>query len=351
MGDQILKRNTVRKKMSLREYINLMNYFQTGELEMDFSECDPTALSKTSVRVMRFNSDEKLKMDKFFNNNPFGVSIQSILDTVPKIKKQESPIAMSRPAIVSQEDPSAHKAAVITKDTAHAAEEIDVKNQDTPWLVDPNGKIEASNIDARVVIDIIKENGAPFEKIAEFFIDRDTSKDILLSDIDAFYTSGLIETKYTAGDSTMLNVMNVADKDYNRYQTIMNEPELTEEEQFERYSSYIYGLSYEKATAKIKDDIYSIDEVTSVSGDKIIADDDPEDFYIYEDAAQMKNDLIFLAYNKKFSPDKLVDIFGKKTSVNKKIKSLYTKYPSGMPGEGKFYHSQREAYEDGAIKI
>jgi hypothetical protein len=61
-----------------------MNYFKTGELEMDLSEYEPSALAKTEIRVMRFNEEEKAKMDKFFSDNPFGMSIKSVMDLIPK---------------------------------------------------------------------------------------------------------------------------------------------------------------------------------------------------------------------------------------------------------------------------
>ena len=82
------KRNTIRKKMSLREYVNLINYFKTGEHELDLSEYDPECLSVIKLRAMRLSPEEKDKMDIFFRDMPLGVSAQSIMDTIPKIKQQ-----------------------------------------------------------------------------------------------------------------------------------------------------------------------------------------------------------------------------------------------------------------------
>lgn len=81
------KKITYRKKMSVRDYINLANYFETGEFEMDLSDYDPSALSEVKEYALRLTKTEKKKMDTFFGRFVLGKSVASIIDTIPKKKE------------------------------------------------------------------------------------------------------------------------------------------------------------------------------------------------------------------------------------------------------------------------
>jgi len=85
----VSKKTTIRKKMSLMDYIYFVNYLHTGEKKMDLSEYNQVALAKVDIRVMRLSKDEKQKLDEFMDERPLGVSVESLLALIPKNKVGE----------------------------------------------------------------------------------------------------------------------------------------------------------------------------------------------------------------------------------------------------------------------
>lgn len=355
-----MKRNTIRKRMSLREYVNLMNYFKTGELEMDLSDYEPSALSKVTVRAMRFNAEEKAKMDMFFSNNPFGVSVQSVLDTIPKVKVQpviqnasysnavvlHSPANVTQAPIVvtQQEMPSVQVA-----DTGASTTEELIGVNDMPWLVDKAGKIEPGNIDMTIMVDMIEQGYTTEAKIIEQ-LGVDPEK-ILGEEPHKFVSTIDIKHRYSFCMGLYDTLME-ATKVRGIIDTIMTEEEPSEEEQFERYSKYFFGCHGIRDINKdLFKDIMVIGKITSVDNDKIVPDDDAEDAYVYDDGDKMHHDIMFLAGQNKIDIDMPLNVLGKKSTVRKIVNSAYKKFPNGLPDHGKFYHTRKEAYEDGALKL
>lgn len=79
------KKSTITRKISNRDYANLLHFLETGEdKELDLSAYDATALATVEKRSIRVTAEQKEKMDKFFENKPTGGSFKSFLDTLPK---------------------------------------------------------------------------------------------------------------------------------------------------------------------------------------------------------------------------------------------------------------------------
>ena len=146
----------------------------------------------------------------------------------------------------------------------------------------------------------------------------------------------------------LVSVLAEAEKTYKRYCEIMTEEETSEEEQLERYKNYVLRCHAYPKNAQLLSDVTSIEMISTIDN-KIVADD--EDTYEYENEGEMTHDIIFLCSSGKLESRAVVDIFGKKTSVDKIVEKLYKKFPSGLPDKDKFYHTRREAYEDGALKL
>lgn len=364
-------RNTVRKKMSLRDYINLINYFETGERDMDLSEYDQNILSRVETRVMRFTPEEKKKMDEFFAARPFAQSARAILDTVPKNKQaaQEpklfvqnkvapEPKQMPKPAIepvieevvADEQEPTGQPAGQFDPDVIMSH----------PWIVDPSDNFEARNFDIGIAARMIETgqiSGEDFKAI--FMIDDPSVRLILAEPIGNFACSIELNERYiNVPGMQLVTLIDMADKVYKKYVDIINEPPISQEKQVERYKKYLLDRS---AIPVKVDSVYNYDvestpdfTVQSVEDNKILigyGDNEESNVLEYEDVKDMENDVLYLASLGHIDHDEKINLFGKNTSVNKIVSKTFKKHPKGLPGAQKFYHSSREALEDGAITL
>lgn len=334
-------RNTITKKMSLRDYTNLIYYFETGEPEMDLSTCDPAALAVVELRKMRLTPEEKAKMDNFFQDLPFGVSSKSIYDSIPKIGCFVAPPEQPSPAptvATIPTEPIAPKK--VSKDLPY-------------WIKDHGKKIDASNIDAKEVIRLLESGESDLETIKNKLIDMagllDNPMIFLALEPCMFDADFGDRYRYCV---SFLDIIEIAAKVYDKYVTIMNEPAPDEEETRDRYFAYIakqHGVPKHPDLYKTSS---GADDVTSINGNKIIFDNDDAKTLEYIDSEDMENDLFYLVNARKIGKDVQVDIFGKKVSAAKIAERFYKKHPQGLPDAGvKFYHTRREAYEDGALEL
>jgi len=343
------KKVTVRKKMTIRDYANLAHYLETGEFEADLSNCDGVVLSRIETKTMRLNKKDKAKMDKFFGRYALGISAQSIIDSIPKIKNLPAPsnivsqVSGPTPIIPVLATPQVDIEAPIIPTLA-----TDMQVAQTyPWIIDPFSEIEPSNIDISIVISMAEAGQlteSDFEK--SFDIQK---KSIVIQPFEEFSHSTLLKECYTSTPGTSIYLLiEQAENAYQKYSSIVTEEAISEEEQAERYKNYILECHSGTVINDMLSEMYMLDETFKVLDKKIIADDE---FHIYEynNASDMQNDVLFLAYAKKIEHDDLLNIFGKKTTVNKIVQKFYKKYPNGLVGKRKFYHTSREALDDGAI--
>lgn len=82
-----VKKNTVRRKMSLREYITFAHFLETGEREIDLSQCLPSALNKREVRVMYLSKEQREELDSFINEPIFSQTVDEMIAALPKINQ------------------------------------------------------------------------------------------------------------------------------------------------------------------------------------------------------------------------------------------------------------------------
>lgn len=79
------KRNTIVKKLSTRDYANLLHFLETGdETELDLTAYDTAALAVVEKRSLRLTAEQKVRMDEFLEKMPVGRSFKSFLDTLQK---------------------------------------------------------------------------------------------------------------------------------------------------------------------------------------------------------------------------------------------------------------------------
>ena len=347
--ENLNKKNTVRKKMSLRDYVNLMNYFQTGELEMDLSEYDKKALAKVETRVMRFSAADKAKMDEFFSKNPFGVSVKSVLDTIPKAKANVLPIVEAQEGAMQSADIADADEVVVTVKEAPKPEPNNQLCADKPWLVDPKRPVTAENIDVLLLSQMVEKGELNEDKfIAQ--IGNDVYDKIIGTDIKKYYNSHCLPVKYSA-DVVLPFVFTTADRFHQSLVDMMNEEAPSEEETLARYTTYILNMYTNPVNKDLGSNIFGYECVTSATANEIMFDNDAEEVYEYEKSADMENDMMFIALRNKVDFDMPFEVFGKKYTINKIVKKLYDKFPEGLPDKDKFYHTRLEAYEDGAIQL
>ena len=344
------KKNTIRKKISNRDYANLLYYFETGEFEADLSEYSSQTLGHTEVRVMRLTPEEKLKMDEFFKNKPVGSSFATFLDTLPKetaFSGSNVPIPIPTAAPVATQTMDA-----FSEDGKVEAETAQPNITNYPhWIKDKTKKIQASNINLAELARVVEDGEMTDDEMKALVLSMGTPdwpERVLAMHPSEFEEE--MDYRYNYAVSVM-DVIDFAAQKYARYMAIMNEVPPTEEENAERYLDYIiklqYGLKNEDAQKVVSD----IEEVTYIAENKIVFDNEDDKTFEYENAEDMEHDFLCLVNRGKLGKDSQVDIFGKKTTAIKIAQRYYKKFPHGISEDKKFYHSRKEAFEDGAITI
>lgn len=342
------KRNTIRKKMSNRDYANLLFYFETGEFEADLSEYDSQTLAYTEVRVMRLSAEEKGKMDEFFKNKPTGSSFKSFLDTMPKA-------AIFSGASVTAPVLSSPPTATQTMDAFSEDGKVEVeppKITNFPhWIKDKTKKIDASNINLAELARVVEDGEMTSDEMKALVLSLGTPdwpERVLAMHPSEFEEE--MDYRYNYAVS-VLDVIDFAAQKYSRYMAIMNEVPPTEEENAERYLDYILALNHTMTNKDAEKAIWDMEEVTYIAENKIVFDNEDEKTFEYEKSEDMEKDFLCLVYRRKMDKDSQVDIFGKKTTAAKIAQRYYKKFPHGISEDKKFYHSRKEAFEDGAITV
>ena len=379
------KKITIRKKMSNREYVNLLDYLDGGNGELDLSEYEDSDLAKIEVRAMRFTKEDKKKMDEFFDKFKTGVSVASVLASfrkkkvvAPKVETKiqyvQAPASAPAPASIIPPTvaPAAIEAPPVQQPMADGqvmvngmvlCAEYDLHPRPKDWAcpdlsfyIDPTlplaDRDKADNIDLNIVVHLLLEDVLTQDDFYYQF--GEGYRAIALCKPDSFVfdvnDNGLpkgIKTDYC----TFSDIFAIVTKYKNKLASIMDAPEPTEEEKFERYKSHAqleYGYI---AQHQVIIDNSAIIDAVDISGNKIVIDEELGKVCEYEDADVMELDMIWLSKNGIIEDDKIYDVFGKKMSVDKIIKKLQKKYPDGLDKGSKLYYSEREAYLDGVLKL
>ena len=333
------KRYTIVRKMSARDYANLLNYFQTGELEMDLSNIDPSALAQVEKRKMQLTDEEKVKMNEFFKTTPYVISAAAFVDGLPKIGSiPKVEVTQANPMLVSVASPLP----------------IEPKDPDKvfpSWVKDPNKKIYPDNINLTEVIRILKTGEQTIEQfradIDALICDYERPQDILTAEPHLFEEVLEKRLKYCV---YFFEIAAEAANIYQKYLAMMEEPEPSEEENFKRYSNITYQRHFIPKNPKLIEDMKLAAEVSDIKDNQVIFDDG-EIITEYENEEDLRSDLLYLVNKKEIEEDDIFNIFGKDVSAEKVVRAIYKKYPQGEPGKDKFYRTRREAYEDGALEL
>ena len=345
-----IKRYTITRRMSLRDYINLAHFFETGERERDLSTIDPAALAVVELRKMRLTQEEKELMDEFLVKFPLGVSADALMDAAPKIG---SPLIDSTASQFNS--PQKTPTATQTMDAFSEDGKVEVeppKITNFPhWIKDKTKKIEASNIDLAELARVVEDGEMTSDEMKALVLSLGTPdwpERVLAMHPSEFEDE--MDYRYNYAVSVM-DVIDFAAQRYSRYMAIMNEVPPTEEENAERYLDYILALHHTMTNKDAEKAIWDMEEVTYIADNKIVFDNEDEKTFEYESAEDMEKDFLCLVYRRKMSKDSQVDIFGKKTTAAKIAQRYYKKFPHGISEDKQFYHSRKEAFEDGAITV
>lgn len=342
------KRNTITRKMSLRDYINLAHYFETGEKERDLSALDPTALAVVELRKMRLTKEEKDQMDEFLERYPLGISADALIDAAPKIGCSLVDVTASKFKAI----PAPVSAAKDEPKMMIGVEAEPSRPSTFPhWVKDSNQPIEPSNINLAEIARIVEEGEMTGDEMKALTMDlsgKEWPEKIMAMEPSMFDEEMDYRYKYA---TTVLDIIDFAAQKRSRYLEIMNETPPTDEENAERYLSYILGICHTMTKPDAEKMLVDIDAVTSVEGNKIVFDNDEDKTFEYEKVEDMEHDFMTLVYRNKIDRNTQVDIFNKKTSASKIAQKFYKKFPHGVSEDKKFYHTRKEALEDGALQI
>ena len=381
---------TYNKKMSLRDYANLAYFLETGQYEMDLSDCDPAALKEVKQYSLRVTKEQKKKIDQFFNRFVLGQSAISIKDSIPKIKKMPGQIspgipvsvaAPAAPAIPAPAEPVVEKVAVqpvvadegepvlpkatsypvysdeerwqiadmIDKEANPNLNEGDIDRSLYPFIKDWNKPLDIDNFDSALCMKMAED--AKIDVVEVSVLAGMKYRKILALNPAAFPD---MPERYKGFPELATAIMQATDLGHKK-RAIMNEPDLTEDELVDKFFHYLdRRLQIVNTEGKERVSAF-MDIIYKVAGDTIFfktTDEDCEEEFEeirYDNADDMKNDLILFAEKYKLDFGTSLDVFGKKTSIKKIVKEYLKKYPNGF--DGKWYATTKAAYLAGEYEL
>lgn len=384
-----VKKITYRKKMSHRDYLCLAYFFETGERNPDLSGLDPTALSEVKQYGLRLTKEEKAKMDEFFSQYVFGQSFESLKEATPKIKVKPQPVIIQQvtptqpqPAAISG-DPYNSKPPVPDNEETKSIKVYPVYTNDERWELAEQLEREAidkysepfdENVD-RTDFYFVKDCNKPVNDLINFE-PMLALKMIFDGKVDPSEVAEVAGAKGSWIFSTPCTEMNGIHPDFKKrysqltpamlemqqlgiqYRMIMSEDEPADPEK--KFVDYALRLGRELDEVKAKEikDLQNsfIDKIDTVKGDTIyLVSNDPdvetpdEINFTYDNADDLKNDLMILARKYKFDFDQPIDVFGKKTSYRKIVKEYEKQYPHGI--KGLYFKTAKEEFLAGKLLL
>lgn len=355
------KKITINKKMSLRDYMSLAYFFETGKRDFDFSECDDSALGKIEKRSMRLTLKEKEKFDEFFSTTPLGITFASLMAAVPKKKvalKPEPKVQVVYQQVPETEIPTTIPAAISVSKLGGEADEHPRPDgyvcPDISFYVDPTLPLselnKPDNINLNTVIDLLMD-----DVLCEDDFWYQFGNDMY--DIRGAHPSDFVfdSTNLPQRMKVMPNFWDVFDEvkcRKERIERVMSLPDPTEDEMFERYKQHVKNKYYANAIhPKMTEWALIVGSIDSVCDNKIVVEELTNKVCEYSDVESMEIDLIWLASNNIIEDNTIYDVFGKKISVDKIVKRLQKKYPDGLNEDSKLYYSEKQAYLEGALVL
>lgn len=384
-----VKKITYRKKMSHRDYLCLAYFFETGERNPDLSGLDPAALSEVKQYGLRLTKEEKAKMDEFFSQYVFGQSFESLKEATPKIKVKPQPViiqqvapAQPQPAATNG-DPYNSKPPVPDNEETKSTKVYPVYTNDERWELAEQLEREAidkysepfdENVD-RTDFYFVKDCNKPVNDLTNFE-PMLALKMIFDGKVDPSEVAEVAGAKGSWIFSTPCTEMNGIHPEFKKrysqltpamlemqqlgiqYRMIMSEDEPADPEK--KFVDYALRLGRELDEVKAKEikDLQNsfIDKIDTVKGDTIyLVSDDPdvetpdEINFTYDNADDLKNDLMILARKYKFDFDQPIDVFGKKTSYRKIVKEYEKQYPHGI--KGLYFKTAKEEFLAGKLLL
>lgn len=373
---------TVRRKMSKRDYINLVYYLETGDRQgLDLSDYDPKALGEVEIRYFRVTADIKRKIDEFFKGHKLGISVQSILDSTPRLKRpygQPQQVIMrddaaKMPDIAAPVMPNDNTPMPVESDVVYEVlsdedrwdwakqdrEKIVCKDwwtlkpqpQDYPFIKDPNKAITLDNFDTPMAIWMCERGKVSLDEITALCKNNNAGR---MMDTKPNQHVGM-PAKYMSNASFTTCFMYAEDLS-KKYQSWQNEPEPSDSEVLDRYKYYL-TWHLDPVHKDFTDCVNYMDKFVDVDNNSLVfSTDDDDDIQqqtlTYDNLDELLVDLLMLNRFDKFNMDNDITYvaFGKKISVNKYVKDVYKKYPNGLDGKS-FYKSNWEAFEAGALEL
>lgn len=384
-----VKKITYRKKMSHRDYLCLAYFFETGERNPDLSGLDPAALSEVKQYGLRLTKEEKAKMDEFFSQYVFGQSFESLKEATPKIKVKPQPVIIQQVAPAQPQptaangDPYNSKPPVPDNEETKSTKVYPVYTNDERWELAEQLEREAidkysepfdENVD-RTDFYFVKDCNKPVNDLTNFE-PMLALKMIFDGKVDPSEVAEVAGAKGSWIFSTPCTEMNGIHPEFKKrysqltpamlemqqlgiqYRMIMSEDEPADPEK--KFVDYALRLGRELDEVKAKEikDLQNsfIDKIDTVKGDTIyLVSDDPdvetpdEINFTYDNADDLKNDLMILARKYKFDFDQPIDVFGKKTSYRKIVKEYEKQYPHGI--KGLYFKTAKEEFLAGKLLL
>lgn len=379
MEKDIERRTTITKKMTLREYLTVCWMFENVEqykngLRVDLSDCDDIELSKEGKYSFRLTAEQKVMFDEFFNRFVTGKSFAAILGMVKKKGKMPISNIVSTPvdnSPISQVDngeflkrkpgtPNTESSPCVNAPVPTEEQRWEMLKQDRiplkkaasydeyPFIINPNEEFSVENTDIVILLKMFEQGK----------IDVHEMQEITGLKYNRFYSLPIsvfpaLPDEYR-NEVDVGNCLIAAGEKYKKVKDIFEEPAPPENETLGRYRNYLSNYLSVVEAEQLKEASTFMDRIATVNGLEIIfetADDDEYETYTikYNNAAQLKNDLICIHEKYKLDWEKPIDVGGKKTSVYKIVKEFYKKYPNGFNGE--FFATRKEAYLAGKLEV
>lgn len=326
------ERRTIVKKMTKRDFLNLLYIFENNQdgndIDItnipDLSSCNQRILSEVDKQSFRLTEQQKIAFDRYFKSKtcPFTFSDMISKFGLSYVAPASAPIPATVPA---------------TTNTATIGG-IHISN----YLYDPNAPVEVPNFNASLCLNDVVTGKITDKDVCDMFgtkynrmmsIRPDQFKDL---------------PDYYLQDLDFAGCLMTAVQKAEQLKAYLDMPEPSMEETIDRFIAYLRRNI--TAPAQTIDSVDFADEIR-VENDRIkfVDSDGILGETVYSNKKDMTNDVLYYGLSFNLDLDVPFTILDKQHTLRSIVKDYYKKYPNGFNTD--FFKSAREAYEMGKLEL
>lgn len=342
------ERRTVVKKMTKRDFLNLLYIFENNQdgndIDItnipDLSSCNQRILSEVDKQSFRLTEQQKIAFDRYFKSKtcPFTFSDMISKFGLSYTAPASAPVPATASASAAIGSSFTTGTGAGTGGAGTGGGSIHISN----YLYDPNAPVEVPNFNASLCLNDVVTGKITDKDVCDMFgtkynrmmsIRPDQFKDL---------------PDYYLQDLDFAGCLMTAVQKAEQLKAYLDMPEPSMEETIDRFIAYLRRNI--TAPAQTIDSVDFADEIR-VENDRIkFADSDGIlGETVYSNKKDMTNDVLYYGLSFNLDLDVPFTILDKQHTLRSIIKDYYKKYPNGFNTD--FFKSAREAYEMGKLEL